>query len=188
MIVIGNGTSRKKINLNNRSQKKIGCNAVFRDTKVDYLVCCDKRMVTQALNYNQKNIYTRQRWHKDFRTEDVNPLPDLPYKGKDKKDDPFHWGSGPYALLLGCQLDTEIEMYGFDLYGTKGLVNNLYSDTDGYSTSTSKAVDHSYWVYQIGKIIKLFPNITFRIYNTHDWILPKTWQLDNVLLDKVEHL
>ena len=61
MIVLGNGTSRKKINLNLLTGPKIGCNAIIRDYAVDYLVCCDKKMVKQALASNFNPIYTRQR-------------------------------------------------------------------------------------------------------------------------------
>ena len=105
MIVIGNGQSRSQVNLNKIYEEKIGCNAVFRDTYTDYLVCCDKRMVKQALQHGHPSIYTRQRWITDFKDQEtVNTLPDLPYQGKDRKDDPFHWGSGPYAILLGLSL------------------------------------------------------------------------------------
>jgi len=184
MIVIGNGTSRRKINLNSIHEEKIGCNAIFRDYYVEHLVCCDKRIVKQALPFH-KNIYTRQRWHKDF---DVNPLPDLPYKGKDRKDDPFHWGTGPYAILLGATLSSNVKLVGFDLYGLEGKVNNVYSDTEGYSSSGSSQVDNSYWLYQIAKIFKHYPYTKFTIYQTDDWIFPKGWNYSNVSLDKLDKI
>ena len=184
MIVIGNGTSRTRINLNNLHEEKIGCNAIFRDYFVEHLVCCDKRIVKQALPFH-KNIYTRSRWNQEFK---VNAVPDLPYKGKDRKDDPFHWGTGPYAVLLGTTLSKNIKMIGFDLYGNNGKVNNVYSDTEGYNSSDSSQVDHSYWLYQISKIFRYYPNTKFTIYQDKDWKFPKGWNYANVSLDTLDNL
>lgn len=188
MIVIGNGQSRLQIDLNRIYEEKIGCNAVFRDTYTDFLVCCDKRMVKQAIAHGHPNIYTRQRWFDDFNHESVNPLPNLPYSGSDRKDDAFHWGSGPYAVLLGCSMSNHIKMVGFDLYGINGLINNVYSSTDGYNNKSSSAVDYSYWIYQIAKLFQIYNNTTFRIYNTSNWELPKQWEFDNVSLDNLNNL
>ena len=143
MIVIGNGQSRQTINLNNLTGQKIGCNAIIRDTHVDYLVCCDKKMVRQALQQNFSPIYTRSRWSDDFDSVNVQSLPELPYKGEDRKDDPFNWGSGPYAILLACNLQktkptaTNIKLVGFDLYGLDGKLNNVYANTCLLYTSPS---------------------------------------------------
>ena len=184
MLVIGNGSSRSNIPLDKIYQEKIGCNAVFRDYYVQHLVCCDKRMVKQALPHH-KNIYTRQRWHKEL---GVLALPNLIDNGTQRMDDPFHWGSGPYAVLLGATLDNKVNLVGFDLYSTDNKVNNIYKGTEGYSSADSHAVDHSYWIYQIAKVFEWFPNKTFRIYNQKDWNMPKEWNLANVSLDIIDNL
>ena len=184
MLVIGNGSSRDGVLLDKIYQEKIGCNAVFRDYYVQHLVCCDKRMVKQALPHHT-NIYTRQRWHKEL---GVLALPNLVEKGTQRMDDPFHWGSGPYAVLLGATLDNKVNLVGFDLYSTDNKVNNIYKGTEGYSSADSHAVDHSYWIYQIAKVFEWFPKTTFRIYNNKDWQLPKEWNLDNVSLDIIDNL
>ena len=77
MLVIGNGVSRKDIPLDKIYQEKIGCNAIFRDHYVQHLVCCDKRMVKQALQHHD-TIYTRQRWNEEL---GVLPLPNLIKEG-----------------------------------------------------------------------------------------------------------
>ena len=62
ILVVGNGESRKDVNINNIPMKKIGCNAIYRDYYVDHLVCVDKRMCQEAINAGfQQNskIYTR---------------------------------------------------------------------------------------------------------------------------------
>ena len=65
MFVIGNGESRKAINLNNLPDFKIGCNAVVRDYWVDHLICVDRRIVDEAAQKHADNfkfIYTREDW------------------------------------------------------------------------------------------------------------------------------
>lgn len=184
MLVIGNGSSRKGIPLDKVYQEKVGCNAIFRDHYVQHLVCCDKRMVKQAIPHHS-NIYTRQRWNKEL---GVLPLPNLPVHGTQRMDDPFHWGSGPYALLLSATLDDTINLLGFDLYSIDDKVNNIYKGTEGYSSAKSYAVDYSYWIYQISKVFEWFPNKAFRIYNTPQWKLPKEWNFDNISLDIIDNL
>jgi endo-1,4-beta-D-glucanase Y len=115
-------------------------------------------------------------------------LPELITQGNDRKDEPIHWGSGPYAILLASTLSTNIKLLGFDLYGKKGKVNNLYNNTDGYSKQDSNEVDPSYWIYQIAKVFEWFPKSTFTVYNTADWKLPKEWNLGNVSLDIIDNL
>ena len=78
--------SRTAINLESYPETKIGCNAIFRDIYVDHLVCCDKKMVKQALSSGTSPVYTRQRWIADFPSEDVIALPDLPYNGDKRQD------------------------------------------------------------------------------------------------------
>jgi hypothetical protein len=194
MIVIGNGQSRQTINLNNLTGQKIGCNAIIRDTHVDYLVCCDKKMVRQALQQNFSPIYTRSRWSDDFDSVNVQSLPELPYKGEDRKDDPFNWGSGPYAILLACNLQktkptaTNIKLVGFDLYGLDGKLNNMYANTNGYKDADEEQVDWSYWEYQIAKIFERYPYLKFTIYNLDGWKCPKTWNFKNLKVDILENL
>ena len=169
MIIAGNGTSRKKINLNLYNETKIGCNAIYRDYYVDYLVCCDKTMVKEAHANDITPVYTRERWLADFNYQDVMSVPKLPYKGDKRLDDPFHWGSGPYAVLMGASLSENCKLIGFDLYGTNNHLNNIYADTNGYKSLYDEAVDWTYWVYQIAKVFEHFPNVQFKIYNEQDW-------------------
>ena len=147
VLVIGNGESRSDLDLSLyvKNFTTVGCNAIHRDITVDHLVCCDQRMVQEAarnLNNNSSKIYTRQRWlNTNLRSVgDLNPLPNIPISGNSKPDDDFHWGSGPYAVLLGCHLSTEIILVGFDLYSNNDFVNNVYKGTDNYSKSESSSI------------------------------------------------
>ena len=192
MLVIGNGESRKSINLNNIPGNKIGCNAVVRDYWVDHLICVDRRMVDEASQKHAdkfKFIYTRKDWlsGRDH-IKNLLTVPELPYKGHQRPDEPFHWGSGPYAVLLGALLDTTVKLIGFDLHSKNTKVNNVYKDTENYDPSTKTAIDPRYWIHQIGKVFECFPKHKFVIYTDNDWECPNFWNRPNVSVDNYSKL
>lgn len=198
MLVIGNGESRKNIDIDSITAIKIGCNAILRDHKVRHLICVDRRMMNEAIekNYNQDSlIYTRKDWYNQYQNnKNIRVVPDLPYAGMERADDPFNWGSGPYAILLACLLTNKqrdpdpVRIIGFDLYGIDDKVNNVYKDTDNYDLGYKKAVDPRYWIYQIDKIIGFYTNVNFEFYNLENWMVPKTWKKPNVLVDDIKNL
>jgi len=188
-LVIGNGESRSTLDLVTLSRDNItiGCNALHRDFTTDHLICCDARMIREALaNTETANtkIYVRDSWYPTFRKiqkhKNINPLPSLPYQGNMRPDNPVHWGSGSYAVLLSALLAKDIILVGFDLYGQQDRVNNIYKNTCNYDRDTSPAVDYSYWVYQISKVFDSFPDCNFTIMNNHYWSMPEEWQKNNV--------
>lgn len=186
-LVLGNGESRLSIDLSLlQSQYTIfGCNAIYRDFLVDYLVCCDRRMVKEVLNNDSSkkiNLYTRIDSKNMFDPSGVNFLPDLPYYGLERQDKIQHWGSGPYAVLLAASIGfTDITLVGFDLYGNGKFINNVYKNTKNYQTENVPAVDPSYWIYQIGKVFEIYNHTKFNVVNNHNWKAPKNWVLPNVL-------
>jgi len=192
MFVFGNGESRKNIDISNIKIPKIGCNALQRDFRVDHLVCVDRRMVNESIraNYNKKcKIYTRRDWWPSYRLNiNVHQVPGLPYSGKQRADDPFQWGSGPYAVLLGATLSDDLKLLGFDLYSKTKNVNNIYKNTENYDTADKRAVDPRYWIYQIGKVFEHFPQTKFTLYVEDAWVLPKSWKRDNVILDNISNI
>ena len=191
MYVLGNGESRKPIDVNALPGPTIGCNAICRDYFVDHLICVDRRMVEQANNNYSQNfnkIYTRTDWLDNFRhIKNLFAVPEVPYDIEIRADEPFQWGSGPYAVLLATLMSKEIHMIGFDLYGKGQLVNNLYKDTEHYDASNKSAVDPRYWKHQIGKVIESNQHIKFTIYQS-EWDLPKQWNFSNVSLDSIRNL
>ena len=193
MLVIGNGESRASVNINKLNYTKIGCNAILRDTKVDYLVCVDRPMLREAVNssyHKNAKVYTRRNNFVQYRFEkNIRMVPDLPYVGSERPDDPIHWGAGPYAVLLAAKSTTDdIHLLGFDLYGVDNKVNNIYKDTANYALAHKSAVDPRYWIYQIGKVFEYFPNTNFIIHQDTDWQLPKAWKQSNVMVDKLSSL
>jgi hypothetical protein len=186
-VVIGNGESRQLIDLNQipKNITTIGCNAIYRDYSVDHLVCCDQRMVVETESKTSSLIYTRPRYYQDFRklkkNKQINLLPSIPYTGIDKKDQPDHWNSGPYAILLACHLDYQkIYLLGFDLFSNTNQLNNVYKNSLNYQSADSPAIDPSYWIYQIKKIFHCHSQKEFLIVNVDNWPVPREWQLPNV--------
>lgn len=192
MLVIGNGESRLQVDVKSFKDTKIGCNAVHRDFPVDHLICVDRRMVQEALEkevHVSSKVYTRTDWGYDFSTIDnLTSVPALPYEGNERWDEPFQWGSGPYAVLLGAMLDTQVKLLGFDLYGRGSCVNNVYKGTQGYDPEDKNAVDPRYWIYQISKVFECFPEVDFTIYQPQGWQMPESWIKPNVSLDNISNI
>ena len=178
MLVIGNGESRKSIDISTLKLPTVGCNAIFRDMTVDHLVCVDRRMIREALdheNVSESIVYTRQDWCEEF---GVFPVPDLPYKGELRQDDPWHWGTGQFAILVAVKYSSTelIHIVGFDLFGIEGYVNNVYKNTNSYDVSSKKQVDPSYWIYQNQKIFEHYDKHTFNYYVEENFPIPEEWK------------
>ena len=196
-LVIGNGESRKNLDLNSLKIDYIlvGCNAIHRDLTVDHLVCCDRRMIDEAVsNQTTKNtaIYVREEWFKCYRKikkhKNIFKVPALPYTGTLKKDLPDHWGSGVYAVLLAATMFDTVKLIGFDLYSKNKKVNNIYKGTDNYANNDSAPIDFSFWIYQLGKIFSYYPSVNFIIVNEGGWNYPSEWKHSNVYFENIEQL
>jgi hypothetical protein len=191
VLAIGNGESRKNIDLNYFSDyMTVGCNAICREYDVDHLICVDRRMVKEAIGTQRTTpVYTRKDWIGQFnKFSFVLPLPELPYQGDKRSDEPFHWGSGPYAVLLSAILGNEISLIGFDLWSATGKVNNIYKGTDNYVAENYRAVDPSYWLHQISMVFRSFPDKYFIVYNNKGWLIPEDWKLDNVVIKDLDFI
>lgn len=190
MLVIGNGESRKDIDINKIDDYKIGCNALYRDYRVDDLICVDKKMLKEVVKTNYStNIYTRQDWFVNFRLDRrIRMLPDLPFSEESRMDQAINWGSGPYAVYIGASKADIVRLVGFDLYGINNRFNNIYKDTENYKTRDKKSIDPRYWIYQIAKVFEHYNQKKFVVYNSKDWKMPESWKLSNVSLDNLSNL
>ena len=194
MWAIGNGESRKDVNIDLLEGPIVGCNAIMRDYTVEYLVCVDRKMIEEAVNRKANEyslVYTRKDWYDRYKEHKrTRVLPDLPYVGSDRWDEPFQWGSGPYAVLLGAKYSKEkqVNLLGFDLYSKTKTVNNVYKDTPNYNSSDKRAVDPRYWIHQIGMVFQCYPKVTFTIFQEDGWQLPQAWNYPNVKVDKISNI
>jgi hypothetical protein len=191
ILAVGNGESRSNVDLTQFSNyTTVGCNAICRDYNVDHLICVDRRMVKEAIDQQRITpIYTRKEWIGQFnKFPFVLPVPELPYQGKLRSDEPFHWGSGPYAVLLAATLGKNISLLGFDLWSKTKTVNNVYKGTNNYTAENYRAVDPSYWIHQISMVFTLFPDKYFVVYNDKQWQVPENWKLDNVDIKDIDFI
>jgi len=154
-VVLGNGVSRLKANLNELKTHFItyGCNALYREYSPDYLVAVDVKMINEIISsgyQNQNEVWTNP--NKGITSTAGINLFD-PHKG---------WSSGPTALWLACQNGhKEIYILGFDYAGVEGKFNNVYADTFNYKKSTEIPTFFGNWANQTAQIISGFKEIAF---------------------------
>lgn len=174
-----------RVDLDSIDSYKIGCNAVYRDLRIDCMVAVDRRMVEEAVdNSFRKPVYTRRDWASAFDSYgNVIALPDLPYQGTLKQDDPWHWGSGPHACNLAAQMmPTEIHLWGFDLWSNDGQINNVYKGTKNYDAVTHHAIDPRFWIYQLSRCFENYRNIMWIQHQTQGWKIPNSWNHSNLII------
>ena len=142
-FVIGNGTSRTPINLQDlRPFGKIyGCNALYRDFIPDYLVAVDTKMV---LELNKAGIQHQvETWTNPNRA--YNDMVGFKFFQPSKG-----WSSGPTALWFASEMTDYDTIYilGFDYEGIGTQINNIYANTQNYKASTEKATYFGNWLKQ----------------------------------------
>ena len=141
-FVLGNGTSRKPIDLNQLKDKGTiyGCNALYREFEPDYLVAVDTKMILEINKAGYQ--HSHEVWTNPNRAYDkMNGFNFFqPSKG---------WSSGPTALHLASTHNvTDIYILGFDYQGIDNKINNVYADTINYKKSHEKATFHGNWLKQ----------------------------------------
>jgi hypothetical protein len=191
IFVIGNGQSREGFALNQLKEFTIGCNAVHRDFTCDEYVAVDRRMVDEILR-NDKNkgrlIYTREDWIDQYRKRsNVIALPDLPFTGLNKSDQPFHWNSGPYAVLVAALKNpNQINLLGFDLWSKTSFINNIYKGTPNYAGAHDRRVTPDFWIHQLRNLFKYFDQIEFVQCQPEGWRIPEQWkEIQNLTIQKL---
>ena len=181
-FVLGNGTSRSKLNLNEIKTRGTvyGCNAFYREFEPDYLVAVDTKMVNEIIATG---------WHKDHQVW-TNPNKGITAKGHVNFFSPHKgWSSGPTALWMASQQGfSEIYIFGFDYQGVEGKFNNVYADTFNYKKSQDAATFFGNWLSQTEKTIKEYKNIQFyRVINQGSFVPDKLQGIPNLQHITFEH-
>ena len=147
-FVVGNGTSRKSIDLNQLKKygKFYGCNALYRDYTPDYLVAVDVKMI---LEINQS------KWQMDHEVWTNANKQFHAFQGFHYFQPSKGWSSGPTALwLASTHAHDTIYMLGMDFHGSKDTqgnrskVNNLYAGTHNYKRQGEAATYFGNWERQ----------------------------------------
>ena len=173
-FVVGNGTSRKPIDLNalKKYGKVYGCNALYREFNADYLVAVDVKMILE-INHSKYQM-----------NHEVWTNPNKQFHGMQG----FHmfqpskgWSSGPTALWLASthKHDT-IYILGFDFHGlhdkqgNRSRVNNLYAGTHNYKKESEPATYFGNWERQTTSTCESHAQINYiRIVADNDDFVPK---------------
>lgn len=188
-FIIGNGESRKGIDiqkLRSNTGRVFGCNAIYRDTKVDVLVAVDPPMIKEL-------YYERYAGYWVHRIGECKTLVEGGAKAKKRSlehravmPDPG-WSSGPIAAKLAAEEGaTEIFLIGFDLGSLTDRINNLYKDTDGYQTAKCGPTTFSNWVKQLTTVFETYKTIQFIRIDVEGLPRPDEWAaLPNVKFQRI---
>jgi len=141
-FVLGNGTSRKSIDLNQLKEygTVYGCNALYREFEPDYLVAVDTKMILEINKAGYQHDHSV--WTNRNRAYDK-------MNGFNFFQSSKGWSSGPTALHLASEhKNNEIYILGFDYTGIDNKLNNIYANTFNYKKSHEKATYHGNWLRQ----------------------------------------
>lgn len=173
-FVLGNGTSRQGVNLNQLRQhgKIYGCNALYREFTPDVLVATDRPISAhiQEIGYPQQNkFYTRK-----------------PIEGLGALRVPqeyYGFSSGPIAAGIAAKDGNYvIYMLGFDMGPNEhNQINNLYAGTEFYRRLDAPPTFTGNWIKQIVRVVSDHPNVKFyRICGKNTARIPELETLKNL--------
>lgn len=181
VYIVGNGESRKNIDLHKLQGPVFGCNALYRDFTPAFLVAGDTTIVAEirASNYSG-NFILRNHKTSTFYIETPigNLASEIPFPKVIKG---LSWYSGVSAAYVCTHFykPEKIYLIGFDALAqtVPAKVNNVYKNTAGYSNADRNQNDilnldchrRSFKEY----VFDLLPNIQFIWVN--DLILPEAW-------------
>jgi len=133
-IIIGNGLSRKAINLDDLLDKGtiFGCNALYRDwNKADYLVAIDERMIDEI----QTRLPLRG-------TQAIFPPEEERYEETTGRRNNAGMVAMREAIKQGHDM---LYCLGFDfLLGGKDSLGNVYKDSKNYEPHTQSNMNDNY--------------------------------------------
>ncbi|MGY8864078.1 MAG: hypothetical protein ACKVJK_00480 [Methylophagaceae bacterium] len=157
-FVIGNGVSRKGIDLNllNKHGTVYACNAIYRDYDPDYLVAVDPKMIFEINESGYQNKLNNVWTNSNKRFEELT--------GFNYFEKSLGWSSGPTALHLASEHDHDvIYILGFDYMGVDSgkRYNNVYANTKNYMKEDNSAIYYHNWLRQTEDIFRKYPRIRY---------------------------
>jgi hypothetical protein len=157
-FVIGNGVSRKGIDLNllNKHGTVYACNAIYRDYDPDYLVAVDPKMIFEINESGYQNKLNNVWTNSNKRFEELT--------GFNYFEKSLGWSSGPTALHLASEHDHDvIYILGFDYMGVDSgkRYNNVYANTKNYMKEDNSSIYYHNWLRQTEDIFRKYPRIRY---------------------------
>ena len=182
-IAIGNGESRLLFDLThivnhrgglfgaNRLQT-YGCNALYRDFTPDFLIASGDKIIEEisASGYCNDNIVY------------ADGASILKHPGKFYLiPQGIQWDTGSLAAYMACfDGHKKIFLIGYDNYHFPGIMNNVYKNTNGYSSITDTQ-DGTFWTMSLHKIMSTYTDVEFiKVMPTaSEWTPPEITALIN---------
>ncbi len=177
-FVLGNGESRKGININDLKEKGTvyACNAVYRTHQPHWLVAVDPKMMNEIA---ETDYVVHNKVYSNFNKQYEKHQKLLDHVTWSKPS--LGWSSGPTALKLACDHGfKEIYILGFDYQGHKEesknnrfRLNNIFGDTRNYKKSNQEATFYGNWMNQTKRCLKDYQDVTFHRVIPEGWFKPK---------------
>lgn len=183
-VVFGNGLSRLSFNINLIINHKggllgadklqtYGCNALYRDVTVDFLVATDSNIATELLNseyINTNIVYTRI----------VNTMA-FPKKFYLIPNDMYADAGTTAAYLAAFDGHKKIFLLGFDGQDTPNFNHNVYAGTSCYD-ATDFTVNDEKWIANQANLFSTYNEVDFIIVSETGYApMPTSWKyLTNV--------
>jgi len=190
-VVIGNGMSRQDFNLKLclpwrettawgeqtewkpalHQVKKFntyGCNALYRDYKVDFLIAAGDEFIKEiAVNeYSANNIVYASKFH----------LTKYPGVFKYIPQDP-NWNAGAVAAYMAAfDGHKKVYMLGFDGIDNPTDIYNVYAGTPSYPAKTDGILE-DFWVLSLENLMKTYSDTEFiRVAPARTFRSPEAWK------------
>jgi hypothetical protein len=178
-LVIGNGESRSKFDLNVIAEHKggsvasgalqtYGCNALYRDYVPHFLVATRNEVISELID---SNVTAESIVYANLDITKAHPgkfyyIPQNPC-----------WNSGAMAAYLACfDGHTKVFLVGFDGVDTPTHSYNLYQGTNGYP-ELEHGYSEEFYVKAMSQVFAAYPKVDFvRVMPTNSFRLPEEWK------------
>ena len=135
--VFGNGESRKDLDISKLEGTKYGCNAIYRDHKVDYLFSKDKPIQREILDsevWRDTTVIIQTKWYDQSYYREGYSMMKL-WQDVIGTNDFTDCGSAVlnFATRKAKSYGGQVHLYGFDFDKADGPINNIYKGTPNYS-------------------------------------------------------
>jgi hypothetical protein len=181
-VVIGNGISRKELNLSavldhfggllgTQKLQTYGCNALYRDHKPDFLV------VTGEFNEMVKEVADSGYCDNNVVYASAPHIQDYPGKFYLIPQD-MGWNSGSTATYIAAfDGHKRIYLVGFDGQDTVGYNYNVYAGTDNYQTERNAVTSTEFFNITMKMVFDTYSNVEFiRVMPTANSSMPEEWK------------
>lgn len=178
-VVFGNGLSRLSFNhnlivnhkgglLGSSKLQTYGCNAIYRDFKVDFLVVPNRVILQEILQHGYSNeniVYTGV----------LNTL-EFPKQFYLIPNDPYADAGATAAYIAAFDGHQKIFLLGFDGQDTVNFNHNIYAGSNGYDPAEF-SIDDKIWVENMNEVMSVYNNVDFvHVSETGYAPIPEKWK------------